>query len=118
MTGARVAAACGSGGDADAANTVAATVNGRKIMVAEVERLIQQQTQGKQAQLSSHALAQARLSVLENLIQREVLFQRAEQEKLLPTEEEISNALNKQKQESGTTADELAHKAQAKNRTM
>ncbi len=73
MIGAMLLAACGSGSDAGPANTVAATVNGKKIMVAEVERLIQQQTQGKQAQLSSHALAQARLSVLENLIQREVL---------------------------------------------
>ena len=34
-------------------------------------------------------LAEARLQALDKLIQREVLFQRAEKEKLLPTEEEM-----------------------------
>ena len=50
-------------------STVAATVNGKKIMLAEVERIIHQQSQGKQSLLSSHDLAQARLQVLEQLIQ-------------------------------------------------
>ena len=118
LIGAILLSACGPGSDSGPANTVAATVNGKKIMVAEVERLIQQQTQGKQAQLSSHALAQARLSVLENLIQREVLFQRAEQEKLLPTDEEITNALNKQKQDSGMTDEEFARQLKEQNMTM
>src|SRR6266700_3169602 len=118
MIGAMLLAACGSGSDAGPANTVAATVNGKKIMVAEVERLIQQPTHGKQAQLSSHALAQARLSVRDNLIQRDVLFQRAEQEKLLPTDEEITNALNKQKQDSGMTDEEFARQLKEQNMTM
>lgn len=111
-------AGCGSGADSGTANTVAATVNGKKITTAEVERLIQQQTGGKQAQLSSHALAQARLTVLDNLIQREVLFQRAEQEKLLPSEEEITNALNKQKQDSGMTDEEFARQLKEQNMTV
>jgi parvulin-like peptidyl-prolyl isomerase len=88
-------------------STVAATVNGKKIMLAEVERIIHQQSQGKESQLSAHDLAQARLNVLEQLIQREVLFQRAEQEKLLPSEDEITNAINKQKQDSGMTDEEF-----------
>jgi len=46
-------------------------------------------------------LAQARLQVLGNLIQREVLFQRAEREKLLPTEDEITGVINQQKTQSG-----------------
>lgn len=87
--------------------TVAATVNGRKIMSSEVERIIHQQAQGQESQMSAHDLAQARLKVLDDLIQREVLFQRAEQEKLLPTEDEITNAINKQKQDSGMSEEEF-----------
>jgi hypothetical protein len=49
-------------------------------------------------------MAQARLQVLGNLIQREVLFQRAEREKLLPTEAQIDGAIATQKQNSGMTA--------------
>src|SRR5574341_83033 len=88
-------------------STVAATVNGKKIMLAEVERLIHQQSQGKESLMSAHELAQARLTVLDGLIQREVLFQRAEQEKLMPTEDEITNIINKQKQDSGMTDEEF-----------
>ncbi len=89
---------CSSGGGADAKdNTVAATVNGRNVMLGEVERGVSQQTGGKQSQLSQLELAQARLQVLGNLIQREVLFQRAEREKLLPTEDEITGVINQQK---------------------
>ena len=88
-------------------STVAATVNGKKIMLAEVERLIHQQAQGEQSKFSAHQLAQARLQVLDQLIQREVLFQRAEREKLLPTEDEITNVINKQKQDSGMTDEQF-----------
>ncbi len=110
-----LAACSSSGGTAD--TTVAATVNGKKIMMSEVERLVTQQAKGKQAQLSAHDLAQARMQVLDSLIQREVLFQRAEQEKLLPSEDEISAAINKQKQESGTTDEEFARKLKEQNLT-
>ena len=100
-------AACSSNGGGSADTTEAATVNGKKIMLKEVERVIQQQSEGKQAQLSAHDLAQARLTVLDKLIQREVLYQRAETEKLLPTEEQITSAINEQKQSSGVTQDEF-----------
>lgn len=105
--GALLISACGSGNGANPDNTVAATVNGKKIMLKEVERVIQQQSQGKQSQLSTHDLAQARLQVLDSLIQREVLFQRADQEKLLPTEEQITTAINSQKQQTGVTQEEF-----------
>ena len=114
LLGALVIAGCSSGTES-ADNTVAATVNGKKIMLQEVERVIQQQTGGKQASLSPLELAQARLQVLERLIQREVLFQRAEQEKLLPTEDEITSAINKQKQDSGMTDEEFARQLKEQN---
>ena len=108
-------AACGGGsGAADA--TVAATVNGEKIMLVEVERLVNQQAQGQQ--LSGSARAQAQLQALESLIQREVLFQRAEQEKLLPTDDDITGAINEQKQQGGLTDEEFARKLKEQNLTL
>jgi parvulin-like peptidyl-prolyl isomerase len=114
MLGALLIAGCGSGSES-ADNTVAATVNGKKIMLQEVERVIQQQTGGKQTSLSALELAQARLQVLSSLIQREVLFQRAEQEKLLPTEDEITNSINKQMQDSGMSQDEFDRQLKEQN---
>ena len=111
-----LAACSSSGGSPD--STVAATVNGKKIMLSEIERLINQQAQGKQAQLSAHDLAQARLQVLESLIQREVLYQRAEQEKLLPSEEQITSSINEQKQQGGMTDEEFARKLKEQNLTQ
>ena len=111
------AAACSSTSNTPE-STVAATVNGKKIMLAEVERIIHQQSQGKQSLLSSHDLAQARLQVLDQLIRREVLFQRAEKEKLLPTEDEITNIINTRKQESGMTDDEFQRQLKTQNLTM
>ena len=108
-------AACSSSTTAPE-STVAATVNGRKIMSSEVERIIHKQAEGKEALMSAHDLAQARLKVLDDLIQREVLFQRAEQEKLLPTDDEITNTINKQKQDSGMSEDEFQR--QLKNSGM
>ena len=98
--------------------TVAATVNGRKITSSEVERIIHKQAEGKESQMSAHDLAQARLTVLDDLIKREVLFQRAEQEKLLPTEDEITNAINTQKQQSGMTDEEFQRQLKNQNMTM
>ncbi len=115
--GALLIAACGSGTESPS-NTVAATVNGKKIMLAEVERLINQQAQGKQSDLSAHDLAQARLQVLEKLIQREVLYQRAEQEKLLPTDEQITTSINQQKQKTGMTDEEFARQLKEQSMTM
>jgi len=115
--GALLIAACSSGTEGPS-NTVAATVNGKKIMLAEVERLINQQAQGKQSQFSAHDLAQARLQVLDKLIQREVLFQRAEQEKLLPTEDQITTAINQQKQQAAMTDEEFARQLKEQNMTM
>lgn len=100
-------AACGSSGGNAADTTVAASVNGKTIMLKEVERAIHQQAQGQESQMSAHDLAQARLTVLDSLIQREVLYQRAEQEKLLPTEEQVTSAINAQKQQSGVTQEEF-----------
>jgi peptidyl-prolyl cis-trans isomerase SurA len=109
---------CSSGGADAKDNTVAATVNGRNVMLGEVERGVSQQTGGKQSQLSQLELAQARLQVLGNLIQREVLFQRAEREKLLPTEDEITGVINQQKTQSGMTSEDFDKGLKEQNITM
>ena len=88
-------------------NATAAVVNGKDIPLSEVEKIISAQTQGQQSQLSPLQLAQARLQVLDGLIQKEVLFQRAEKEKLLPTEDEITQAISQQKQQNAMTDDEF-----------
>lgn len=110
---------CSSGGGTEANDsTVAATVNGKNIMLKEVERGVSQQAGGQQAKLSQLELAQARLQVLSNLIQREVLFQRAEREKLLPTEDQIDGAINSQKQQSGMTSEDFEKSLKEQNVSM
>jgi len=110
--------ACGKDGGADSTdNTVAATVNGKSIMLSEVEHLLSEQTQGKQAQMPQLSLAQARLQILDSLIQKEVLYQRAEQEKLLPTEDEISQYITAKKQEGGMTEEEFQKRLKEQNQS-
>jgi peptidyl-prolyl cis-trans isomerase C len=96
-----ILSACG-GGNGPKKPDVAATVNGKEITLAEVDRLINQQTQGQQ--LPTLQLAAARLQALDNLIQREAVYLRAEKEKTVPTEDEVTTAINNQK--SQMTAEE------------
>ena len=114
-----LATACKTGGTADAKDSmIAATVNGKNIMLAQVERTISQQSGGKQSQLSQLELAQARLQVLGSLIQREVLFQRAEREKLLPTDDQVNSMIQQQKQQSGMTDDDFQRNLREQNLSM
>ncbi|MDQ5838746.1 MAG: SurA N-terminal domain-containing protein, partial [Acidobacteriota bacterium] len=96
-----ILSACG-GGKAQSKPDVAATVNGKEITLTEVDRLIKQQTQGQQ--LPTLQLAAARLQALDNLIQREAVYLRAEKEKTVPTDDEVTTAINNQK--SQMTAEE------------
>jgi len=98
-------------------NEAAATVNGKAIKLEEVERLIKQQAQGQEAKLSPLELAQARLQVLSELIQSEVLFQKAEKEGTVPTDEEVTIELNKLKTSSGKTQEQFEKDLQAANET-
>ena len=110
--------ACNHSAKGDASNeAVAATVNGRNIPLSEVDRLISQQAKGQQAQLSPLENAAARLQVLDTLIQQEVLFQRAEKEKQLPTEDEVTQAINEQKQQNRMTEEEYLKYLHETNQT-
>ena len=98
-------------------STVAATVNDKKIMLNEVERVISQQAKGQQSQLSPLELAAARLQVLDGLIQQEVLLQRAEKEKLMPNDEEITQTINQQKRAGNFTEEEWQKALSENNQT-
>jgi parvulin-like peptidyl-prolyl isomerase len=73
----------------------------------EVDRGVKQQTQGQDSKLSPLELAGARLQVLQSLVEQEVMFQKAEKEGAVPTEEEITAEINKQKSQSGKSADQI-----------
>ena len=92
-------AACG-GKSSTGGKDVAATVNGKDITLAEVDRIVGQQAQGQQ--LSTLQQAAARLTVLDKLIERQVLYARAEKEKMVPTDDEVTTFVNQQKQQVGT----------------
>ena len=113
-----VLSGCASGGAEVNNNTVAATVNGRNIMLQEVERGVNQQTGGNPSSLNQLQMAQARLQVLSNLIEREVLFQRADREKVLPTEAQIDTMIATQKQQSGMTSEDFEKGLRAQNISM
>ena len=95
---------------------MAATVNGRNIMLSEVERMLRQQTGGKPEALNQLQLAAARLQILDSLIQREVMYQRAEREKVLPTDQQIESVIANQKQ--GMTSEEFDKTLQEQNLNM
>jgi len=106
------AAACGgpSGPGATGGvdpNETAATVNGKAIKMEEVDRGIKQQTQGQEGKLSPLELAAARLQVLQGLIEQEVMFQKAEKEGTVPTDDEVTAEFNKRKSESGLSAEQF-----------
>jgi parvulin-like peptidyl-prolyl isomerase len=118
VVSALILSGCASGGAEVNENTVAATVNGRKILSKEVERTVTQQAGGDTSTLNQLQMAQARLTVLSTLIQREVLFQRAEREKVLPTEAQIDGAIATQKQNSGMTSEDFDKSLRAQNLSM
>jgi parvulin-like peptidyl-prolyl isomerase len=112
VTFAAFLAACGgqAGGNAGtgaAPNETAATVNGKVITMEEVDRAVKQQAQGQDSKMSPLELAAARLQVLQSLVEQEVMFQKAQKEATVPTEEEVTAEVNKQKVDSRMSAEEF-----------
>jgi peptidyl-prolyl cis-trans isomerase SurA len=77
-----------SGGD------VMASVNGRKIYRTEVDKYYLNQTAGSDQQPGGEQAVSLRLSILNELIETEILMQRAEKLGLLATDEEVDRKLN------------------------
>jgi peptidyl-prolyl cis-trans isomerase SurA len=89
------------------ANETAAKVNGQAITMEEVDRSVRQQAGDSFARLSPLEVASARLQVLQDLIANEVMYQKAQKENLVPTDEEITGEINKQKVENRMSAEEF-----------
>jgi peptidyl-prolyl cis-trans isomerase SurA len=73
---------------------VAASVDGRKIYRADVEKYYQNQTSGSQQVPIGEQATSLRLSILKELIDNEILMRRAEKLGLLATDEEVDAKLN------------------------
>ena len=113
---------CNSGGASSATSSggkeIAATVNGTNITVEEVDRITAQQAGGQKNQMSPLELAGARLKVLDELIQQEVLFQRAQKDGINPTDQEINEYVQKTKQEQGITEEDFDKKLKENGQTQ
>jgi peptidyl-prolyl cis-trans isomerase SurA len=104
-----VLAACQSrSGGAD----VMASVDGRKIMKADVDKYYQNQTAGSEQQPTGEQAISLRLSILRELIDDEIVMRRAEKLGLLATDEEVERKLNEIK--SPYTAEQFDQKLKEK----
>lgn len=101
--------ACGGpgGGAGTDPNETAATVNGKAIKMEEVERAVKQQTNGQESKLSPLELAAARLQALQSLIEQEVLYQKAEKEGTVPSDDEVNAEFNKARTDSRLSAEQF-----------
>ena len=84
-------AACNRG---QTASDVMAKVNGRKILRSEVDKYYANQTASSPQQPSDEQATSLKLGILKELIDNEILMQRAEKLGLLATNEEVDQKLN------------------------
>jgi peptidyl-prolyl cis-trans isomerase SurA len=77
-----------------AGDDVAATVDGRKIYRADVEKYYQNQTAGSEQQPAGEQATSLRLSIFRELVDNEMLMRRAEKLGLLATDDEVDRKLN------------------------
>jgi parvulin-like peptidyl-prolyl isomerase len=112
-------AACGNNSSANSggADDAAATVNGSKILVKDVDRVIAQQFRGQESQLAPLTLAGYRLQALDSLINDEVLYQRAVKEGISPNDDEVKQAVQRYKQNRGLTEEAFANELKQTNQS-
>jgi peptidyl-prolyl cis-trans isomerase SurA len=91
---------------------VMASVNGRKIYRTELDKYYANQTAGSDQQPTGEQAVSLRLSILNELVETEILMQRAEKLGLLATDEEVDRKLNEIK--SPYTAEEFNKRLQDK----
>ncbi len=112
-------AACLTGCKGSIPPDVAATVNGRPVLYADVDRTYKSQFPGKPEGESEDQVQLRRLEILRSLIDNEIMLQRAEKAGLVATDADVEARLNelktpytkeefdKQLQQWGLTIDEL-----------
>jgi len=100
-------ASCKSDSDKSALE-VAAKVGSREITLKQVDSTIKQQldANGGSASMSPAELVAARLTVLDNLIQEEALFQKAQKENLVPDDGKVNQEVQKRKQDAQVTEEQ------------
>jgi parvulin-like peptidyl-prolyl isomerase len=96
------------GADPKAGSEVAARVGSREITVRQVDSLIKQQMDqsGGGKTLSPAELVAARLTVLDNMIQEEAMFQKAQKESLEPDDNKVNQEVQKRKQDAHVTEEQ------------
>ena len=99
-----------SGGDG------AARVNGKKILRSEVEKYYKNQTAGTPEPPQGEQATSLRLSILKELIDNEIMMQRAEKLGLLATEEEVDSKINEVK--APYTQEEFEKRLKEKNLSL
>src|ERR1700736_1228557 len=95
---------------------VAASVDGRKIYNADVEKDYQNQTSGSDQHPIGEQATSLRLSILRELIDNEILMRRAEKLGLLATDDEVERNLNEIK--SPYTKEEFDARMKEKKLTL
>ncbi|MFZ3266369.1 MAG: SurA N-terminal domain-containing protein [Terriglobales bacterium] len=95
---------------------VMASVNGRKIYRSEVDKYYSNQTAGSDQQPTGEQAVSLRLSILNELIETEILMRRAEKLGLLATDEEVDRKLNEAK--APYTAEEFNKRLAEKKITL
>jgi parvulin-like peptidyl-prolyl isomerase len=111
---------CGEGNSSAGAgggDQAAATVNGVKILIKDVDRVIAQQLGGQEGQLSPVEQAAAQIQALDGLITQEALYQQAQKENIVPSEDEIKRFIQSTKVEKGLTEEAFAKELQRTNQT-
>jgi peptidyl-prolyl cis-trans isomerase SurA len=98
--------ACKSSGKADSSEAVA-KIGSREITMKQVDSAIKQQLdQSGGSSLSPAELVAARLAALENLIQEEAMFQRAQKDNLVPDDNKVNQEIQRRKQQANLTEDQ------------
>ena len=91
----------------DTNSEVAAKVGSHEITIKQVDSVIKEQLTGSPgAKLTGAELVSARLNVIESLIQEEALFQKAQQENLIPDDNKITQEITKRKIDAHLTEDQ------------
>jgi peptidyl-prolyl cis-trans isomerase SurA len=93
------------GESADGNSDVAAKVGSGEITLKQVDSVIKQQidSSGGNVKFTPVELVAARLNVLDNLVQMEALFQKAQKENLVPDDNKITQEVEKRKREAALT---------------
>lgn len=106
---------CGCNGQ-EHGSDVLAKVNGEKITRADVDKYYDNQTAGSPQQLAGEQAVSLRLSILRQLIDNEIMMQRARKLGLLATDEEVDAKLTEFK--SGFTQEEFNKRLQERHLTV